>query len=177
MFDQTLGYPGEGPRVKLGTINVTGAGSLHRAIKADSLKDYDVILVQEHHKFGEGTKTLRTQVHKFGWHSFWGDAVENAEGTGCSGGVGIMWRRHIAVVALPRVLVTGRAVAIGVDLHPFGQVSLVSIYGQNQVDLDIVPSDTTHVWTEAQKFVRTQGCPFLIGGDHNCPPAPCPRVG
>ena len=68
--NHTLGYPGEGPTrhptrkaiirdLVVQTANVTSAGTLATALKADQFSESDIILVQEHH--------LRVPIYLDGW--------------------------------------------------------------------------------------------------------------
>ena len=87
-FDSTLGYPGEGPtpdELKAITMNVTGYGSLVKALKGGVLGDFPIMCIQEHHLGEQQLSKMRSELAKWKYQSIATEAIAGPNTIGNSG--------------------------------------------------------------------------------------------
>ena len=148
----------ETTKIQVATANVTSYGSLMRALHGD----FDVILIQEVRISQERVAWLWDKVSKLGWSSFWSAATPTGRG-GLSGGVGVVWKKHISVVRQPEVIWKARMVSVALRWQGT-VIDCMSVYGFTG---DALGEDNQKLLRTMAKHVMESPHQFVAGGDYN----------
>jgi exonuclease III len=129
-FDATLGFPGEGPPVKIATYNINGAKTkLNKALHLARQAKIDALLVQEMHYYEDGYHARVTNLAKHrGWTAF----IAHDSHRDPRGGTAIFIRTNSESITLPKnatptAALRGRAISIECYIKGV-KTTLTSIY-------------------------------------------------
>jgi hypothetical protein len=175
-FDNTKGYPGEGPRppkgLSVATLNKSTLKSAAKYI-CQHLADCDVVCIQEARltydnniagKQSRQEDSIRRELDKAGFRL----TIEYGRATqkhGISAGVAIAYKRHLAVYGTSKQM-AHRCVGIHLHTKTFGDLTICSYYGNVHGNNEGRNSDLRSILDQLR---QRQGS-YLIGGDFNQDP-------
>ena len=144
--------------------NCTSWGPMFAWAEASSAQ---VLAIQEHHMHTEAQlDQAAIKLAKQGWSACWSKAQLTGRG-GTSGGVAILWRRYLEVVAPPQEVIAARCIALPIRHAKIGILWLYSIYllvgdKDGPANMDSLQLILDHA--------SKHGNPFVLAGDFNMEP-------
>ena len=129
----------------------------------------DVVMLQEHHLLADSTKAndLQAWCAKRGWVFQPLSACSSSRSeTGTFGGVGYLWKQHVAVMGKLTAIEEGRSASLMVHTQALGPIQLVTVYIEvgktmhsgNSLHMDLVleAMDTSAAHTPWWQVTSTQ---------------------
>ena len=149
----------------LETVNCTSWGPMH--VRA-GLSTASIVAVQGHHMHLDSQLDQASKLlSKAGWAASWAKAVPTGRG-GTSGGVAILWRKHLQAVGQAQVLSPARCIAQPFRHSALGIIWVYSVYmfvGEKQGPRN---ADILH---ELLAHAAKHALPYVAAGDFNMEPA------
>jgi len=168
VFDQTKGFPGEGPSLVF--ASVTSWGSFRNNVQF--FQEHQVVCISEHHlRTNSEIAKAQNWAKQRGWASKFTEAARKMDkekeagrkslGKG-TGGMGVLWKTWIKVRELGKLYKDERRLSFEIEVQGIGSTNVAVVYGWSG------KSGQNRAWIwEMIQTLKKEGKAFIIGGDFN----------